>query len=90
MMMEKKLAPEMKVMTRVRARIRGACFRREGNIGCLAPYTSQKQKAMMRNVPRRRGTSTCAPFHEYWAVLVLVVIAIWRVLPDSRPIACQP
>jgi len=37
MMMEKKLAPEMNVMTRVRARIRGACLSLEGNIGCFAP-----------------------------------------------------
>jgi hypothetical protein len=37
MIIEKKLAPEMNVMTRVRARILGACFRRDGNIGYLAP-----------------------------------------------------
>lgn len=37
MIIEKKLAPEIKVMTRVRARIRGACFRRDGNMGYLAP-----------------------------------------------------
>lgn len=37
MRMEKKLAPEMNVMTKVRARMRGSCCRRFGNIGFFAP-----------------------------------------------------
>jgi len=37
MMIEKKFAPEMKVMMSVRPRILGACLRRAGNMGYLAP-----------------------------------------------------
>lgn len=37
MIIEKKFAPEMNVITKVRAKIRGACFRRDGNMGYFAP-----------------------------------------------------
>lgn len=37
MITEKKLAPEMKVITRVKPRVRGSCFKRLGKIGYLAP-----------------------------------------------------
>ena len=53
-------------MISVRARILGSFFRREGNIGYLAPYISQNAKAMRKNAPRRRGTRVCADFQEYW------------------------
>ena len=36
MMIEKKFAPEMNVMTRVKLRMRGSCLSRLGNIGCAA------------------------------------------------------
>ncbi len=61
---EKKLAPEMKVITRVRARMRGACLRRAGNIGYGA-RASQKPKPIMRSAPSISGTSTCADLHGY-------------------------
>lgn len=34
---EKKLQPEIKVMTRVRTRVRDSCFNLVGKIGLLAP-----------------------------------------------------
>lgn len=37
MMTEKKFAPEMNVMMRVRPRVRGSCFKRVGKMGYLAP-----------------------------------------------------
>jgi hypothetical protein len=36
----KKLAPEMKVISKVSARTRGFCCKRLGNIGCFAKYAS--------------------------------------------------
>lgn len=62
---EKKLAPEMKVMTRVSMRMRGACFRRAGNIGNLANLASQTQKATSMKKPMKSGARTWAVFHEY-------------------------
>jgi len=55
---EKKLAPEMKVMTRVKARMRGDCLRRAGNIGYLANLASQMAKATSRKKPMKRGART--------------------------------
>ena len=62
---EKKLAPDMKVITRVKARMRGLCFRRAGNMGNLANLASQMAKAASRKKPRNRGTRTWAVFQEY-------------------------
>ena len=62
---EKKLAPDMKVMTRVRARIRGLCFKRAGNMGNLANFASQIANATSRKKPRNRGTRTWAVFQGY-------------------------
>jgi hypothetical protein len=70
MMMEKKLAPEMNVITRVRARIRGACCKRAGNMGYFAPFASHTQKAMSMQAPRIKGARTCADFHGYYQKLV--------------------
>src|SRR5947207_2175856 len=58
MMTEKKLAPEIKVMIRVKVRIRGSRKRRDGNMGNLAPLASQTQKAMMKAAPSSKGTRT--------------------------------
>jgi hypothetical protein len=65
MMTEKKLAPEIKVMIRVRARIRGSRKRRDGNMGNLAPLASQTQKAIQNAAPRSKGTRTWAEVHLY-------------------------
>ncbi len=65
-MTEKKLAPEMKVMMSVMARIRRFCHRRRGNMGYLAPHISQATKAKSRKIPRSKGTSTCAVCHSYY------------------------
>lgn len=67
MMIEKKLAPEMNVMTNVSARMRGACSRRDGNMGYLVPKASQKPKAMSIHAPRIKGARTWADFHAYWS-----------------------
>lgn len=65
-MIEKKFAPEIKVMTSVRARMRGACCRRRGNIGNLANLASQTKKATIKAKPRIKGTKTWAEVHLYW------------------------
>ena len=62
---ETKFAPEMKVMTSVKARILGSCLRREGNMGNFAPLTSQMQNKVRRKAPRRSGTRTWAVAHLY-------------------------
>lgn len=58
--MEKKLAPLMKVMTRVRIRVRGACARRFGNIGYGANLLSQTRKPTIMMNPMIRGARTKA------------------------------
>ncbi len=60
-----KLAPDMKVIMRVSARIRGLCFKRAGNMGYLANFASQMTKATSRKKPRNRGTRTWAVFQGY-------------------------
>lgn len=84
---EKKLAPEMKVMTRVSARIRGLCLNREGNMGYLAPLISQNTKASRRNAPRIRGASTCEDFHLYFWILDRLSFQKMIRVPDILPIA---
>lgn len=58
MRMEKKLAPEMNVMTSVRTRVQGACFMRLGNMGYLANLASQTQKITRKTKPSMSGTRT--------------------------------
>lgn len=60
-----KLAPDMKVIMRVKTRTRGLCLRRDGNMGNLASFASQMTKAVRRNEPRNKGTRTWAVFQEY-------------------------
>lgn len=65
-MIEKKFAPLINVITKVKAKMRGACLRRDGNMGYLAPFTSQTQKATMSKNPRISGARTCAELHLYY------------------------
>ena len=60
-----KLAPDMKVIMRVKVRTRGLCLRRFGNMGKLANFASQMKKAVSRKEPRNKGTRTWAVFQEY-------------------------
>lgn len=64
-----KLAPDMKVIMRVKARMRGLCFRRAGNMGNLANFASQMAKATSKKKPRKRGTRTWAVLQEYYTIL---------------------
>lgn len=65
---EKKLAPEMKVMTNVKPRVRGSCFKRLGKMGYFAPYTSQKPNATRITNPRISGTRTWAEVQSYCGI----------------------
>ena len=65
---EKKLAPEMKVISKVRDRMRGSCLRRFGNIGYGANQASQTRKAMMSAAPMSKGARTWAECHGYYRI----------------------
>ena len=71
MRIEKKLAPEMKVITSVRARVRGACLRRLGNMGNFANLTSQTTNMTRNANPMISGARTWADDHSYWSMSVL-------------------
>ena len=62
---EKKLAPEMKVITSVKPRILGFAFNPLGKIGYFAPYFSQKTNATISATPKSKGARTCAVPHLY-------------------------
>ena len=68
-MMEKKLAPDMNVMTSVRTRVRGAWAIRLGNMGNLANLASQTTNNTQKTKPKISGTRTCADPHLYYVSL---------------------
>ena len=89
---EKKLAPEMKVMTSVKVRMRGDCLRRAGNMGYVANFHSQITNAKRRKAPTRIGARTWALRHGYYAYdqRSWHNPEAYRSVLDILPIAAQP